>query len=412
MTNNVNAIILNVANCNLDTFNGETVTTINAEDFDTVYFEVDALEGYTICEICGEYVSEDETTYIEGYGVICRNCLENDFDTCEHCGTLHRLEKFQLVIDAEGNEVLACKDCAADIATTEEEVDALEGYTICDHCGEYVSEDETTYIKGYGVICRNCLENDFDTCEHCGTLHRLEKFQLVIDAEGNEVLACKDCAEILTASENDVEEVKGYTPCEYCGNYHDESEMFYVEDEGYFCRECFEKNFSICEHCGTLHRLEKFQLVIDAEGNEVLACKDCAEILTASENDVEEVKGYTPCEYCGNYHDESEMFYVEDEGYFCRECFEKNFSICEHCGDTFHNEDLRLAVDAEENLILVCRNCAETVRQVEGYTLCKCCGKYHHNSKMTFLKGVGGICKDCIEEFFATCGSDSTLIKG
>lgn len=158
---NVNAILLNVANSNLYTFNGETAITTDAEDFDTVTWE---LEGYIPCEYCGEYHSEDETTYIENYGYVCRNCLADNFAICEQCGDWFPNEQLQTVIDAEGNELLVCRNCAEELNRAFDDdarinyyMHCVSGYRTCAHCGKKHLREDVRYFWGFGFICKDCL---------------------------------------------------------------------------------------------------------------------------------------------------------------------------------------------------------------------------------------------------------------
>lgn len=66
------------------------------------------LENKIICEYCGDYVYEDEAEYVDGYGYVCKCCLEDHFVICENCGKIIHND------DAYYNEetgMYYCEDC-------------------------------------------------------------------------------------------------------------------------------------------------------------------------------------------------------------------------------------------------------------------------------------------------------------
>ena len=57
---------------------------------------------------CEDYVYEDEAEYVDGYGYVCKCCLENYFIICENCGKIIHID------DAYYNEETGmsyCEDC-------------------------------------------------------------------------------------------------------------------------------------------------------------------------------------------------------------------------------------------------------------------------------------------------------------
>lgn len=95
------------------------------------------------CELCGEDHLRDECVWIEGWGWVCEDCLDEYFYKCEDCGEyVHRDDVVRLSVD--GWERDLCESCADD-------------YMECDKCGEYFHSDDLTNHNG-NWYCDDCLE--------------------------------------------------------------------------------------------------------------------------------------------------------------------------------------------------------------------------------------------------------------
>ena len=145
-------------------------------------------------------------------------------------------------------------------------------------------------------------------CIDCG-----EKL-LERDCGGNDWVHCDSCRE------------GGYY-CEYCGEYHSEEYMIYVESTGeYVCDDCLENYFSCCEHCGEYYRDED---IIHIESTDDYVCEDCLH------------DNYTYCEYCDEWHPYDNVVLVEStDEYVCENCLDYYFAWCEGCSDYHKKEDL------------------------------------------------------------------------
>ena len=145
---------------------------------------------------------------------------------------------------------------------------------------------------------------------------------------------CIDCGEKIYSGEYDNDYVhcsncrEGGYYCEYCGCFHNEEYMVYVDSiNEYVCESCLENYFEMCEHCGEWY-LKDNMTYVDCESFYV--CEDCLH------------DNYTYCEYCGEWHSYDNMMYVEStDEYVCDDCLDYYFAWCEGCNDYHRKEDLK-----------------------------------------------------------------------
>jgi hypothetical protein len=154
-------------------------------------------------------------------------------------------------------------------------------------------------------------------CINCG-----EKL-LERDCGGNDWVHCDSCRE------------GGYY-CEYCGEYHSEEYMIYVESTGeYVCDDCLENYFERCEHCEEWHLRENMTYV---ECDNVYVCEDCLH------------DKYTYCEHCDEWHPYDNVVLVEStDEYVCENCLDYYFAWCEGCNDYHRKEDLKYCENYKAN---------------------------------------------------------------
>jgi hypothetical protein len=154
-------------------------------------------------------------------------------------------------------------------------------------------------------------------CINCG-----EKL-LERDCGGNDWVHCDSCRE------------GGYY-CEYCGEYHSEEYMIYVESTGeYVCDDCLENYFERCEHCEEWHLRENMTYV---ECDNVYVCEDCLH------------DKYTYCEHCDEWHPYDNVVLVEStDEYVCENCLDYCFAWCEGCNDYHRKEDLKYCENYKAN---------------------------------------------------------------
>ena len=72
-------------------------------------------------------------------------------ETCYNCNGRYDADDIVVVYDNQ-----YCHTCCNDL------------FDCCEHCREYVSNDEANYIDDVGSLCPNCLEASYSTCDKCG----------------------------------------------------------------------------------------------------------------------------------------------------------------------------------------------------------------------------------------------------
>lgn len=114
----------------------------------------------------------------------CAN--EDDYEVCEHCGTIIEHSSDEYLIDGR----IYCSDCV----------------TLCEVCGRYEINENTQYVCGTRQnVCENCLDRYFSYCEECGEYFLEEDVRYV---EATELNVCDNCFE------------EYYATCPVCGeNY-------------------------------------------------------------------------------------------------------------------------------------------------------------------------------------------------
>jgi hypothetical protein len=145
---------------------------------------------------------------------------------------------------------------------------------------------------------------------------------------------CIDCGKKIYSGDCDNENVhcsncrEDAYYCEYCGEYHSEEYMTYIESTGdYVCDGCLENYFEMCPHCDEWHLRENMTYV---ECDNAYVCEDCL------------YDNYTFCEYCCEWHPYDNMMYVESTNeYVCEDCLDYYFAWCEGCNDYHRKEDLK-----------------------------------------------------------------------
>lgn len=101
---------------------------------------------------------------------------------CPVCGRPVRYD--HLAKDAYGDDM--CPNCLMDA-----------GYVKCEHCGEWVDEDETAEVDGE-TWCQKCIDNDAEQCDRCDEYHDRDNMEVVhvwISDRGysTEQLWCESC---------------------------------------------------------------------------------------------------------------------------------------------------------------------------------------------------------------------------
>lgn len=148
---------------------------INCGDEHDVQANISCCANKLVCAHCGSEIDEDDVMWIDGEPY----CIDCTF-LCHCCNEYHV---------GEGTEVrgyeIVCEDC-------------LEDFFYCEECGEYVTEYYANWVESEGAyFCNDCIEDNFAPCEQCGELHRYRNMREVARR-----MLCPDCAE---EAENETE---------------------------------------------------------------------------------------------------------------------------------------------------------------------------------------------------------------
>lgn len=126
------------------------------------------------CRDCGEFVSKEDCTEIEGE-FVCNTCIEENYTQCDDCGIYISNDDAFLAYDGRGNEKCICSLC-------------IHSYDMCASCGEYHS-DSHTIATNNTTVCQSCYENgDYFTCNTCGDTFHVDDL-----ANSDDGYYCQSC---------------------------------------------------------------------------------------------------------------------------------------------------------------------------------------------------------------------------
>lgn len=155
-------------------YNGTEITQENGKWYDEEGTE------YQECYECGDYYPTDEMTDTVN-GMVCQDCLDNEYTYCEGCNKFHRLEYMVAVFDDSWSRYpdYLCKNCAEQ-----------EAHQCC-FCDRYYRDTyqitHGTYVGDH--ICSDCCDNqDIHECCECGGIGE----DVYYCEEDNEYY-CPDC---------------------------------------------------------------------------------------------------------------------------------------------------------------------------------------------------------------------------
>ena len=137
-----------------------------------------------MCDDCGEWCLKDELTDT-GYQMICEECLENNYFVCELCGEYVNNEEMTIINNNRHNDTMHvceyCKDTNSDIF-------------YCEYHGQ-MEYDEHNYpisVENYGEICQNGYEDsgEFAYCDNCEHVYHIDDMRCT-----DCYIFCTDCYE-------------------------------------------------------------------------------------------------------------------------------------------------------------------------------------------------------------------------
>ena len=108
------------------------------------------------CACCGDECDIDDMQETKD-GLVCDSCIENYYIICDCCGKLVD-EDHIIKVNSSSCDYYVCPDCC----TTE------NNYYTCSCCGDVIDETLLNYDINDNVICDDCLDTYYITCEGCG----------------------------------------------------------------------------------------------------------------------------------------------------------------------------------------------------------------------------------------------------
>ena len=106
---------------------------------------------YAECANCGN-ISNDMTDTSDG--LVCQECRDNEYGTCDECGRVHHLDNIVWF-----NDNLYCEYCYNEVVGT------------CEDCGCKIPRDDLSDVGShtYRWVCPSCVD-DYHTCNECGDI--------------------------------------------------------------------------------------------------------------------------------------------------------------------------------------------------------------------------------------------------
>lgn len=128
----------------------------------------------------------------------------------------------------------------------------VHGITICESCGNIVTEDDEFIGNDGETLCLSCYDDKYTYCEKCGDLtessHIYRGEELCEFCYANEVVVCYECEDILENEEN----------------------VYFAPSGETICETHFYENYGVCEECG-----EVFELASLNETENETLCNFC-----------------------------------------------------------------------------------------------------------------------------------------
>lgn len=191
---------------------------------------------------------------------------------CENCGCTDE-ELFAIEIDGETR--LLCADCAE-----------AAGFVRCEDCGAWIPEADSL-VTAYGeIICEECYDSDYFTCEDCGDIYPCDDLVEVNPGTRYVLYVCEHCAR------------RNYYLCDDCERYFDENHIHSDDVGTVVCDDCYDDHYVTCYDCGRIVHLD------DAYWSErygAYVCDDC----------YEDERPNGPADY--SYKPEPEFHFTQDE---------------------------------------------------------------------------------------------------
>ena len=98
--------------------------------------------------------------------------------------------------------------------------------------------------------------------------------------------------------------------------------IWYEEEQDYICQDCYDDNYTTCDECGDVIRVDDSIYI-----NDYIYCQSCV-------ND-----NYTTCSYCGEYIRYGDEYETE-EGDVCENCRYDYYEECGECGGVYNRDNM------------------------------------------------------------------------
>jgi len=166
--------------------------------------------------------------------------------------------------------------------------------------------------------------------------------------------------------------------CYHCGQAIEEGKGKTIPGHGEVCQDCVDK-YTQCYNCDDWFKLDDLTTLND----DILICSNC-------------IDDYEKCCECNKY------FHV-DEGeeigsnFYCDDCRE-DFFVCEECGEVIHNDD-SFSAYKNNNEVMICEDCYD-----KDYTTCEICDKSFHDDDISYYSSLNcSVCNSCAEDHVYFC---------
>ena len=184
----------------------------------------------------------------------------------------------------------------------------------CVRCGRKRRDYNTVSVRRYGcfdgfeLICKDCLEQNYRICDHCGEYHHINDTVHILNTDED---VCGHCAHY------------HYIQCAHCEELFSSDENFTYTNDGDICERCFSRHYGRCNECGEYIHIDELNYDEDDDAD---YCNDCWE----AKNNV-----------IHNYHDDAvsydSKFLPDDEDYNALFGFELEVSGNKNKGKGFLN---------------------------------------------------------------------------
>lgn len=124
-----------------------------------------------------------------------------------------------------------------------------------------------------------------------------------------------------------------------------------------------------CSYCGEI--IEEEYL----EYNGDFYCEDCRDAQ------------FSPCEICGDFCPDDEIYKTQDDEYICYECLSSHYSMCDYCNEYVHDDEAIEVV----NYGIVCNDC---LHHTGMFNTCDDCNEWYHIDDLIVVNG-NFYCEDC-----------------